>query len=130
MDKEKINKILNKIKRNGYNYYYDNNHKTPFKKNNANCYDEVIPGSHDRTRKIRQLMHKKILVGTDNFTEQYGEIIAEMRDLMIEELIGLGYTERQASQWLALNVDFNHVKPHHMTNGDLYLSVDRLIRYE
>ena len=91
----------------------------------VNCSDEVAPGSNERTRRIRELMHKKVEVGSKNFTLQWSEIVSEMRELMKEEHMALtGCSEREAYQFLDFFVDFNHVKQHQATDGTLYLTVD------
>ena len=122
----------------GYGYYYDDRYKPSRESirkqliNNAlNCSDEIAPGSNERTSKIRRLMHKKIEIPSENFTEEYAEIMHEIRDLVKEEYMSIsGCSEREVDHFLDMNVDFNHVKKHTGMGGKVYLSVDPKIKGE
>lgn len=124
MDDKNVEKVLDMISKRGYDYYYDD--KTPsFKRNRANCYDEVVPGSNERRSKINALMHEKVLIGSPDFMDRWGSIVFKMHNLMKEEHMALtGCSEREADYWVEANVNFNHVKEHVGTDGKRYLSVD------
>ena len=109
-----------------YGYYFNDNYINPFNKHHAlNCSDEIAPGSNERTSKIRRLMHKRIEIPSENFTEKYAEIVHEIRDLMKDEFMAISdCSEREADYWIEANVNFNHVKEHVATDGKRYLSVD------
>ena len=119
-----------------YNYYHNKQFARSmpprFGKSVLNCSDEAVPGSHKRASRMNELMQEKILIGSENFTEQYGKILFEMHGLLKEEIMLFGdLTEQQANLWIDRNVDFNHVKQHEI-NGEKYLSIDPKIgdKYE
>ena len=88
----------------------------------------AILSLHDRTSRIHELLHKKVEVGSKNFTLQWSEIISELQELMKEEHMALtGCSEREANRFLDFFVDFNHVRQHQDLEGKLYLSVDPVI---
>ena len=120
--------VIDFIENKGYQYYYnDCYHFRP--KMEINCSDEPCPGSNERTSKIRNLMHKRIRVGDDDFMEQWGDILQEMHSLFTEEIMGLlDCSEREAQLWLSYHVDFNHVKCHEDTQGNRYLSIDPILK--
>lgn len=115
-----------------YGYYFDDNYSNPFNKHHAfNCSDEIAPGSNERTSKIRRLMHKRIEIPSENFSEKYSEIVHEIRDLMKEEYMAITKrSEREVDHFLDMYVDFNHVKKHTGMDGKVYLSVDPKIKGE
>lgn len=115
-----------------YGYYFNDNYINPFNKHHAlNCSDEIASGSNERTSKIRRLMHKKIEIPSENFTEEYAEIVHEIRDLVKEEYMAITKrSEREVDHFLDMYVDFNHVKKHTGMDGKVYLSVDPKIKGE
>lgn len=97
-----------------------------------NCRDEICPGSHERTSKIRQLMHKKIEIKPNAFQE-VSKMVSEMHKLMKEEHMALtDCNEYQADHFLDRFVDFNHFKYHESTDGKKFISIDPKIgpKYE
>ena len=138
---KKIHEILEKSKeRSKYDYYYDDRYvismpprcgKSVFQQG-LNCSDEVVPGSNERTRRIRQLMHEKVEINPQTFQE-VSKIISEMHSLMKEEHMALtDCNEYEADHFLDAFVDFNHFKKYVATDGKEYLSVDPKIgpKYE
>ena len=94
-------------------------------KERLNCRDEIVPGSHKRNSEFRQLMQKRILIGSPNFMEQLSAIVIKMRGIMKEEYMAItGCSEREIDYWIEWNVDFTHMKKHVDTAGNTYLSVD------
>ena len=89
-----------------------------------NCSDELVSGSNERASKMRQLTHEKVLVGSPYFMEKWSSIVFKLHNLMKEDLMAFGWSERQADYWIEVNVDFNHVKEHVSIDGETYLSVD------
>lgn len=95
-----------------------------------NCYDEVYPGQHENTRKIQNLLHKKIKVGDENFTEKYSKLIRELHQLMKTDYMGITKcSEREAAQYVDRFINFNHVKKYISDDG-IYLSIDPIIEYK
>lgn len=139
LDNSKILEMLNKA---DYGYYYDDNiitgapprcGKSYFKDLRGNCSDEIVKGSHERTSRIRALMQKRILVGSENFSQQYYQIAHEIFELMRDEHMAItDCSEHEANMFLTRHVDFNHVKKHVANDGKVYLSVDSKIgpKYE
>lgn len=128
-----IHEILEKSKeRSKYGYYYDDRYATGMPprcgksvfQQVLNCSDEVVPGSNERASKMRQLTHEKVLVGSLDFMDKWSSIVFKLHNLMKEDLMAFGWSERQADYWIEVNVDFNHVKEHVGTDGKTYLSVD------
>ncbi len=127
-------KILECLKEHhpGYGYYSNNILRGGLPgggKSLLNCSDEIVPGSNERNRKIRELMHKRIRIPSDNFTNEWEGIINEIKDLMVEEHMAIsGCSKREANQFLENHVDFTHVKRYITYDGQEYLSVDPKIR--
>lgn len=121
-------KLLEAIVKREYGFYYDD--RTPkFSRPEVNCSDEICPGSHDRTQKIRSLINKKIKAD-ENFYPKWCDTIRELHDLMRDEHMSLtDCSEAEANQWLDAFVDFNHLKKH-VIDKDTYYSVDPVIGYK
>jgi len=118
-----IIEMAEKAHKNGYSYYFDDR-RPVFKPKGLNCFDEIAPGSNERASKMRQLTHEKVLVGSPDFMDKWSSIVFKLHNLMKEDLMAFGWSERQADYWIEVNVDFNHVKKHVGTDGKTYLSVD------
>ena len=111
-----------------YEYYFDDKKADPYKTQPLNCSDEICPGSHERTQKIRTLRNKKVRIGDQNFMREYGKIVQEMHKLFQEEFIAISdCSEHEANLWIEANINFNHVKQTEDTKGNKYLSVDPVI---
>jgi len=122
-NRDLIIEMAEKAHKNGYSYYSDDR-RPVFKPKGLNCFDEIAPGSNERASKMRQLTHEKVLVGSPDFMDKWSSIVFKLHNLMKEDLMAFGWSERQADYWIEVNVDFNHVKKHVGTDGKTYLSVD------
>lgn len=117
-----IIEMAEKAHKNDYSYYFDDR-KPVFKPTGLNCFDEIAPGSHDRSSKIKQLMNKRITID-EHTTKNIGKIIFELHDLMKEEHMAItDCTEQEANMFLDCFVDFNHVTKHVSFDGKEYLQV-------
>ena len=95
--------------------------------NEMNCFDEVCPGSHNRSRRLQELTRP---VEYTDFSETYSRIVHEMHDILLEEFMLLNnWSEGKAKYWINNNVDFNKV---HLTekDGRKYLQVDLSIKWK
>ena len=110
--------------------YYDECDMFKRSTNGLNCSDEICPGSHKRSSRIRELLHKKIPLN-DSFTETYTEIVAELKELHKEEMMGIAdWDDHTADMWVRHNIDFNSFKTHVAFNGEKYVTIDPKIGHK
>lgn len=124
----KAKEIFKKVNNNGYGYYYDDRYSPPLTPRGINCSDEIYPGANENSRKIRNLLRKKIKLDENAFQE-VSKTVMELHELMKKDHIGLTKcSEREADHFLDAYVNFDHFKKYKDNNGNEYLRIDPIIR--
>lgn len=125
-------KMLKRISKNTYGNYYPKTYDdlNNLRNNSLNCRDEVCPGSHERTQKIRKLLHKRIPLD-ETFSEKYVEIVSELSELTKEEIMGIHKcSEREAKAWVSSHIDYNNFETLTTMDDKKYVRINPKIGFK